>query len=274
MLNISKARLTDYLSLAMEKGWLSSFTEYGKVTEHSGGPTMLFVCESLENNGTCLITGASKSKLGGYDQLQTAVNQNRAGRFLPEERDEIRQKAACYRNATEEMKKDRIFIEQMKPQFDELQKWEAEKTRINGMKGGGKGAPRAQGGGAYKALKQKRKDRRSELKAKIIEAELMVKKAALVITGEARKRARESALPQDYFDHTKERGLAMMSDRLQKVNPCWMCHGIYRFAQLQESSEINWTGHDHEEGIDIGTCAEAIAHAQSYRKRSESGCRR
>lgn len=59
----------------MGKGWLSTFAEYGKAKENSGGPTVLFACESPGSNGTYLITGASKSKLEGYPQLERVVNQ-------------------------------------------------------------------------------------------------------------------------------------------------------------------------------------------------------
>lgn len=96
----------------------------------------------------------------------------------------------------------------------------------------------------------------------------MARNAMLEITGVARQCAWHLSSPQDYWDHKEERGVAMLSNRLQPISPCWMCHGIYRFNQWQQPSGINWKGNDHEEGRDPGVCAEAIAHAQSIRARS------
>lgn len=42
MLNISEDRLEACTSFMMQKGWLSSFAEFGKAKENSGGPTLLF----------------------------------------------------------------------------------------------------------------------------------------------------------------------------------------------------------------------------------------
>lgn len=95
----------------MEKGWLSSFAEYGEAKGNSGGPTVLFFCESLGSNGTYLITGASKSKLKGHAQLECVVNQNRASRFFPEVQKEIRHKIVITRSAATKLMNDRDFIE-------------------------------------------------------------------------------------------------------------------------------------------------------------------
>lgn len=85
---------------------------------------MLFACESQGSNGTYLITGASKSKLEGYPQLERVVNQNRASRFFPEEQEEIRQKTASNRSATTKLINDPDFIELMRNQFQEVREWE------------------------------------------------------------------------------------------------------------------------------------------------------
>lgn len=120
MLNIFEDRLKACTSFMMQKGWLSSFAQFGKAKENSGDPTVLFVCESLGSNGTYLITGASKSKLKGYPQLESVVNQNRTKRFLPEEREEIRQKTASNRSAAMKVINDPDFIELEKNHFRDV----------------------------------------------------------------------------------------------------------------------------------------------------------
>lgn len=138
-----------------------------------------------------------------------------------------------------------------------------------------KESPSARNEEAYKAkkleiqiLKQNWKGRQDLVQAKIKDAQEMARRAKLEITGIARQYARHLALPLDYWDHKSERGVAMLSDRLQPISPCWMCHSIYRFNQWQQPSRVNWKGNDHEEGRDAGVCAEAIAHAQSIRSKS------
>lgn len=281
MLNIPKANLKACISSTMEKGWLSSFCGIAK--DDSGGPTVLFVCENQGKNGTSLITGGSKSKLEGYAPLQLAVNQNRASSFFPEEREDIRQKTASNRRATEKMMNDPSFVEEMNTKFEVVRKWEIVKgywneekrkiekevakeiRRIGKVRKGSKDkAKRCK----IQGVKLDRKDEQEFIIARIREAQKMANKALLEITAEARQRAWYSALPADYWDHTDEPGLAMLSDGLQPISPCWMCHGIFRFDQWIEDSGIRWNGNDHEKGEDAGVCAEAIAHAQSKRKRS------
>lgn len=77
-------------------------------------PFCLFVRACLGCNGTFLITGASKSKLKGYSQLERVVNQNRANRFFPEEQEEIRQKIASSRSAAMKVINDPDFVELMR----------------------------------------------------------------------------------------------------------------------------------------------------------------
>ena len=124
MLNISKDQLKACISSTVEEGKLSSFAEYGQTNKGSGGLTVLFVCESLGNNGTCLITGASRSKLNPYAQLEHAVNGNRAMTLFPEEQKDILQKIKNNRRAIEQVIKAPDFIELMKKEFREVEKWE------------------------------------------------------------------------------------------------------------------------------------------------------
>lgn len=287
MLNISEDRLEACTSFMMQKGWLSSFAEFGNAKENSGGPTVLFICESLGSTGIYLITGASKSKLKGYPQLERVVNQNRTNRFFSEEQEEIRQKTASNRSAAMRVINDPHFIERMRNQFRDMREWETaegywkrEKRLIDDEVAKYikqiKETPTARNEEAYKArkleiqnLKQNWKGRQDLVQAKTKDAQKMARRAKLEITGIARQCAWHLALPLDYWDHKSERGVSMLSDRLQRISPCWMCHSIYRFNQWQQPSGVNWKGNDHEEGRDAGVCAEAIAHAQSIRSRSK-----
>lgn len=287
MLSIFEDRLKACTSFMMEKGWLSSFANFGKAKENSGVPTVLFVCESLGSNGTYLITGASKSKLKGYPQLERVVNQNRTDRFFPEEQEEIRQKTASNRSAAMKVINDPEFIELKQNRFRDLREWEIaeaywkqEKRIIDDAVAKDikqiKETPSARNEEAYKAKKleiqsviQNWKRQQDFVQAKIKDAQEMARRAKLEITGIAREQAWNLALPLDYWDHKSERGVAMLSYRLIPISPCWMCHSIYRFNQWQQPSGVNWKGNDHEEGRDAGVCAEAIAHVQSIRTRSK-----
>lgn len=287
MLNFSEDRLEACTSSMMQKGWLNSFSEYGKAKENSGGPTVLFVCESLGSNGTYLITGASKSKLEGYPQLERVANQNRANRFFPEEQEEIRQKTASNRSAAMKVMNDPDFLEVMRKQFRDVCEWEVEerywkleKKLIDNEIAKDirqiKETSRARNEEAYTArnleiqsLKQNWKGPQDLAQARIKDAQEMVRNAKLEITGVASQCAWHLAPPLDYWDHKSERGVAMLLDLLRPISPCWMCHSIYRFNQWQQPSGVNWKGNDHEEGRDPGVCAEAIAHAQSIRSRSK-----
>lgn len=139
-----------------------------------------------------------------------------------------------------------------------------------------KDTPSARNEEAFKArkleiqsLKQNWKRQQDLVQAKIKNAQEMARRAKLEITGIAREQAWHLALPLDYWDHKSERGLAMLSYRLQPISPCFMCDSIYRFNQWQQPSGVNWKGNDHKEGRDAGVCAEAIAHVQSIRTRSK-----
>lgn len=111
------------------------------------------------------------------------------------------------------------------------------------------------------SLQQSWKGPQDLVQARIKDAQEMVRNAKLEITGVARQCAWHLAAPLDYWDHINERGVAMLSDLLRPISPCWMCHSIYRFNQWQQPSGVNWKGNDHEEGRDPGVSAEAIAHA-------------
>lgn len=188
---------------------------------------MLFACESQGSNGTYLITGASKSKLEGYPQLERVVNQNRASRFFPEEQEEIRQKTASNRSATTKLINDPDFIELMRNQFQEVREWEIaegywkqEKRLIDDEVAKDirqkTETPRARNQEACKArkieiqsLKQDWKGPQHLVQAKIKEAQDMARNAMLEITGVARQ----------CYHHHKTTGTT-------KKNEGWPCYLI------------------------------------------------
>lgn len=101
-------------------------------------------------------------------------------------------------------------------------------------------------------------------------SEKAITNAISELRGAARKTTRELAPPEDYWDHSEERGMSLLSNGLREINPCWSCYSLYRFDQKLDPPKILWTRPDNEKNARaFGVCAEAVAHVQSQRRSKE-----
>lgn len=207
------------------------------------------------------------------------MNKGRAGRFSTHELEEIQTKVARNRDCAARLQKDRTFIQKMNTESQKLASCETVESFVKQQK-------KSLGVEAAEAIKQIRealgkpgestykdkvakiwdirhraKDTQISLKKDIEQAEIRTANARLEILGAARKATKELASPEDYWDHSRERGLALITNHLRPINPCWSCYSLFRFDQQQDPCGINWkrqdNEHGHDKGHDIGVCAEA-----------------
>lgn len=219
------------------------------------------------------------------------MNKGRAGRFTAHELEEIQTKVARNRDCAARLQKDRAFIQKMNTESQKLASCETVESLLKQEKKSLRdeaaeaikqirealGKP---GESTYKDkvakiwdIRHRAKDTQMSLKKEIEQAEIRTANARLEILGAARRDAKELASPEDYWDHSRERGLALISNHLRPINPCWSCYSLFRFDQQQDSCGINWkrqdNEHGHDKGHDIGVCAEAVAHVQSERRKNK-----
>lgn len=128
MLNLWEDHMRRFIKSTMEEGRLTSFAEYGKTTDNSGSPAVLFLSESPTKAGIEPITGGSRMRIKGFPQLQRLTDKARAARFAVSEQKDIKEKIARNRNLIASLMDTEAFKKAQPGEFSELNKCESEES--------------------------------------------------------------------------------------------------------------------------------------------------
>lgn len=288
MLKNSTDQLKPFISSTIAKGGLVSFTDHPKDPLDSGIPTVLFISESPQKDGIGFITGASQIKLRGYPQLELIMNNSRASRFTGDEVDaiqgKIRENRATMRRyrtgngSTQTMNKEfEKLASSYKVKIDLIEQRRILKQntaiKIAHIRPSSESLDEATHKDKIAEIQDIRRDAKNQqifIGKQLRNREKAINNAISELEGAARKTTRELAPPEDYWDHSEERGMSLLPNGLREVNPCWSCYSLYRFDQKIDPSGILWNTPDNEENASaVGVCAEAVAHVQSQRRPKE-----
>lgn len=288
MLKNPTDQLEPFISSTIAKGGLVSFTDRPKDPLDSGIPTVLFISESPQKDGIGFITGASQIKLRGYPQLEFIMNNSRTSRFTRDELKAIRGKIRKNRATIERYRTGDASTQTMKTEFEKLASSHKVKDdlieqrrilkqntdiKIAHIRPSSESSDEATHKDKIAEIQDIIRDAKNQqifIGKQLRNSEKEIENAKLEPEGAARKTTRELAPPEDYWDHSEERGMSLLSNGLRKVNPCWSCYSLYRFDQKLDPPRTLWTRPDNEKKARaFGVCAEAVAHVQSQRRSKE-----
>lgn len=191
----------------------------------------------------------SKTKLRGYIQLERAIDKGRKKRFSNHEIAEIEKLVTKNRNMVSQVMKAEWFSQRMNTAFQELATYETEENHAKKQKENldaelaaqirqlhidwrrfGEAGQRVKNA-EIENIKQLAQDARNSAVEDMRTAQTKATNARLELLGAARMSVKEAASPDDYWDHSQEKGVAFIPDRLQEISPCWSCYSLYRFNQ-------------------------------------------
>lgn len=199
---------------------------------------MLFLCECRGKDGTHIITGASKFKLNHYPELELTINEGRVNRFTKSESEKIKKYINENRAAAIEVQETDAFKKMMSIELEQLASAQEDEKRANQqLKTNQDEKSRKIKEYVAQAGKATSKDKKAAIqtirhsfnalieisKKEIKDAQEKARSVRQELLGAARKKVKESAEPQDYFNHSGERGMAVTPHNLTEANPCWSC---------------------------------------------------